>query len=220
MRRTLFASLIVATAVGGTMWFLRSEAPPLIPTTLDTTYGLGEIVADFEFTTLAGTTEHMSEYAAGAPLLLVLRDALCPVARRYGPRTARLDQEYGEQGVRFLYVNVSPLDGPVEMRQDVERYGFASAYTHDHTWEVTGNLRALTTAEVFLMDGHGRLRYRGAIDDQYGIRFTKPAPRRHYLRNAMDQLLAGVDIETKGTLAESCYLASDAQTIEHHHSID
>jgi hypothetical protein len=220
MHRTLFASLIIAVAVGGTMWFLQSEPPPLVPPTLDTTYGLGQIVPDFEFTALTGGTQRMSAYAAGAPLLLVLRDALCPVARRYGHRTSRLDQEYGERGVRFLYLNVSPLDGPDEMEQDVERYGLTSAYTHDHTWEVTRHLKALTTAEVFLLDGDGRLRYRGAIDDQYGIRFSKPAPRRHYLRNALDQLLAGEDIETTGTLAESCYLASDAQTIEHHHNID
>ena len=220
MRKTLFASLVIAFAVGGTMWFLRSEPPSLIPTTLDTTYGLGEIVPDFEFTTLDGTSQRMSEYAAGAPLLLVLRDALCPVTRRYGPRTARLDQEYGTQGVRFLYVNVSPLDGPDEMRQDVERYQLTSAYTHDHSWEVVRSLKALTTAEVFLLDGEGRLRYRGAIDDQYGIRFTKPEPRRHYLRDALNQLLAGEEIATKGTLAESCYLASDAHTIEHHHTSD
>ena len=133
------------------------------------------------------------------------------------PTRESLEREFGELGVRFLYVNISPLDNTEDMRQDVQRYGFTSPYTDDHEWKITRSLKALTTAEVFLLDGAGRVRYRGAIDDQYGIRFTKPEPRRHYLRNALNQLLDGEEIETPGTLAESCYLAQDVQKIEHHH---
>ena len=217
MHKPLLPVILIAFGLGIVTWFTRPEAAPLIPSTLDTTYGLGEVVADFEFTTLDGETQHLTEYAAGSPVLLVLRDALCPVSRRYGNRTARLDSEFGERGVRFLYVNISPLDNTETMRQDIERYGFTSSYTDDHDWNITRSLKALTTAEVFLLDGTGRMRYRGAIDDQYGIRFTKPEPRRHYLRNALNQLLDGESIETPSTLAESCYLAQDVQRVDHHH---
>ncbi len=217
MQKAIRPVVLIAFGLAIGMWFARSEPAPLIPGTLDTMYGLGEVVADFEFTTLDGETQQLSQFAGGSPVLLVLRDALCPVSRRYGHRTARLEREFGERGVHFLYINISPLDNTEDMRQDVERYGFTSSYTDDHDWEITRSLKALTTAEVFLLDGAGRVRYRGAIDDQYGIRFTKPEPRRHYLRNAVNQLLDGERIETPGTLAESCYLAQDVQKIEHHH---
>ena len=64
--------------VGAILWLLRPEPALLIPTTLDTTYGLGEVVPEFEFTTLDGVTRQLSQYGNGSPVLLVLRDGASP----------------------------------------------------------------------------------------------------------------------------------------------
>ena len=77
-------------------------------------------------------------------------------------------------------------------------------------------MRVITTAEVFLFDADRRLRYRGAIDDQYGVRFTKPEPRARYLHDALDQLFAGDEVALPSTAPEGCYLAADVHEIEHH----
>jgi len=49
---------------------------------------------------------------------------------------------------------------------------------------------ALRTPHVFLLDREGVLRYRGAIDDNYE---DPAAVKHHYLRDALDAVLAGRD---------------------------
>jgi peroxiredoxin len=178
---------------------------------IDTTYKLGQAVPDLHFADLDGTVMTLSQYAAGQPVVLMGRDALCPVSRRYGPTTARLANEFSERGTRFLYVNVSPLDTPEAMREDKARYGLRGMYTDDSEWKIAALFGMITTAEVFLLDADRRLRYRGAIDDQYGIRFTKPHPRNTYLRDALEQLLDGDVVKRSSTLPEGCYLASEVR---------
>src|SRR6185369_16851157 len=47
------------------------------------------------------------------------------------------------------------------------------------------------TTEAFVLDGKAVLRYRGAVDDQYGIGYAKDAPTKTYLVDAIEALLAG-----------------------------
>lgn len=183
----------------------------------DPTYGLGEDFGDLTVTDLDGTSRTLADLADGAPLVLLARDALCPVSRRYGPRSGRLSAEYGERGVRFLFLNVSPLDSDEDMRGEIERYDLVGTYAADHDWEVAGPLRMIATGEAFLFDDAGRLAYRGAIDDQYGIRFTKPEPRERHLRDALEEVLAGHGVTRASTAPEGCYLAADLHEIVRPH---
>src|SRR2546428_431492 len=67
----------------------------------------------------------------------------CPVSKLYKPKLDRLTKEYGAKGVRFLVVSS-------------EDKAFAAI------------LEPARTTEAFVLDPKGVLRYRGAIDDQYG----------------------------------------------------
>jgi hypothetical protein len=62
------------------------------------------------------------------------------------------------------------------------------------------------TCEVLVIDGRARLRYRGAIDDQYGRGTRKPAPTKSYLAAALDAVLAGKPVETAATPVVGCLL--------------
>ena len=53
------------------------------------------------------------------------------------------------------------------------------------------------------------MRYRGAVDDQYGLGYTRDFPSRHYLRDALDALRNGDEIETPATAAPGCYIDAD-----------
>jgi hypothetical protein len=107
------------------------------------------------------------------------------------------------------------------MAEDRARYGLMGPYAVDHEWLVASELGVITTAEVFLFDGVRALRYRGAIDDQYGIRYTKPRPRETYLRDALDELIAGEEVAVASAPPEGCYLAAEVHdhsaAIEHAH---
>jgi len=209
-----FAVLAVARGLGD-----RSVTP--IIDAGDPEYGIGASFADLRFTDLTNREVDFASYASDGPVVVFVRDALCPVSRRYGPETARIASDYAAQDVAALYLNVSPLDTSADMTEDAARYGLDGLYAVDHEWDVARQLGVITTAEAFLFDSERILRYRGAIDDQYGIRYTKPRPREIYLRDALDELLAGQEVAVSSTAPEGCYLAAEVHDheveVEHAH---
>src|SRR5262249_2621511 len=60
------------------------------------------------------------------------------------------------------------------------------------------------TCEALLIDGQGRLRYRGAIDDQYGLGTRRDRPGRQYLTEAIEALLAGRTVTPETTPVVGC----------------
>ena len=53
---------------------------------------------------------------------------------------------------------------------------------------------AKRTPEVFVYDQDRRLRYRGRVDDQYGIGYVRDEPRRHDLKVALDELTSDKEV--------------------------
>ncbi|MBM3834170.1 MAG: hypothetical protein FJ403_13055 [Verrucomicrobia bacterium] len=48
--------------------------------------------------------------------------------------------------------------------------------------------------------------YRGAVDDQYGLGYSRPAPQSRYLRDALDAMLAHQPPQVPATTAPGCVL--------------
>jgi hypothetical protein len=135
-----------------------------------------------------------------------MRDSGCPVSRRYGHETARIEREYGERGVAFVFVNSNVAEPDSTMRADAQLFGLRGPYVPDRRTLVAASLAARSTTEVFVIDADGVLRYRGGIDDQYGILFTRPAPTRRHLRLALEDVLAGRTVREPSTFPEGCLL--------------
>ena len=211
---TRFILLIaVLAAAGGAGFFAMSpeRSYPRSP------YGdrPGELLEDFRFRDIEGERGRLADMLdEGGAVVIIMRDVDCPVAKRYGPELARLEREYGERGVRFLYLNANPQTDEAAAREEMERYGLTGRYVRDPEGRLAGRLGARTTTEVFVVDAAMTLRYRGAIDDQYGITFTKPEPRNRWLREALDGVLAGRGLAVSSTAPEGCYLELDAPSLE------
>lgn len=148
-------------------------------------------VFDFEFTDLEGRTSWLSEVTGQKAIVVVMRDTGCPVSQKYGPRIAQIEQAYAQRGVAFLYLNTNAADTPEAIREEVGRLGLRGRYVHDAAGDVGRVLAPRSTGEVLVFDGSRKLVYRGGIDDQYGIDYTRPEPRQHHLRDALDRVLAG-----------------------------
>jgi mono/diheme cytochrome c family protein len=103
----------------------------------------------------------------------------CPISKLYRPRLDKLTKDYTPKGVRILTVSS-------------EDKGFLAIFGPDRS------------TEAFVLDDRGVLRYRGAVDDQYGIGYTKEAPTRNYLSDAIDSLLAGRSPAVTATVAPGC----------------
>jgi peroxiredoxin len=64
--------------------------------------------------------------------------------------------------------------------------GWPMPYLHDESQEVARAYGAQTTPDVFVLDGDGRVAYRGAPDADY----EDPSLNAAWLRDALDAVLA------------------------------
>ncbi len=71
---------------------------------------------------------------------------------------------------------------------------------------VADRFAAERTPEVFVLDPQRMIRYRGRVDDQYAPGTVRPEPKRHDLREALDELLAGRPVGQPRTEVSGCLI--------------
>lgn len=168
---------------------------------------VGELIEDVSFKTLDGETRRLSDRLGEKGLVIAVRDVECPLSRKYGPRLAQLQKELRPRGFEFLYVNPNRLDDDGDRKKELERYGFAASdYAADADQRLAHALSAQISTEVFVLDAARTLVYRGAIDDQYGLGYTKPAARHSYLKDAVSSVAQGHRPRVQATTASGCAL--------------
>lgn len=148
--------------------------------------------------------------------VFVVRDSGCPVSSRYGPRLAQLEAEWASRGVRFVYLNPGAHEASADMAQDVASFGFEGAYVHDPEGVLARALGVRATTEVFVVDASRTLVYRGAVDDQYGIEFSRAEARAHWLIDALEAAIDGGVPLTRETEVPGCLLNFETPPIAGH----
>jgi peroxiredoxin len=156
------------------------------------TLTIGAQAPEFELPDTDGTTWPAAD--GDAVTVVVFTCNHCPYALAWHDRLAQAARDYADRGVRFLAVNANdseryPRDSYEAMRQRVAAEDWPMPYLHDSSQNVARAYGAKTTPDVFVVDGQGRLRYRGAPDADYG----DPRQNAAWLREALDAVLAGAE---------------------------
>ena len=128
------------------------------------------------------------------PTVVVFTCNHCPYALAWHDRLLAVARDYcGRAGMLMINPNDAeryPRDSFEAMRRRVEADGgWPAPYLHDATQEVARAYGAKKTPDVFVLDGEGLLRYRGAPDADY----DDPSQDAAWLRGALDAVLAGRD---------------------------
>lgn len=204
-----FGPAPLATAQDGEPPTLRRDAFIQDGTPL----GIGRLVPDLSLQDTTGQTRKLSEALhSKRAIVIVMTSVGCPVSRRYAPRLAAIEDLYTHKGVSFVFVNTVRAESSDEIRRQIRDVGFDGLYLPDRAGIVAGALGARTTTEVFVLDAARTLVYRGAIDDQIRVGGAAEAAERHFLRDALDALLAGKKPATAATWAPGCLLDAPART--------
>ena len=157
---------------------------------------IGAEIGKFDLATLDGKT---AQFGAGSPSLVVFNSTKCPVAKRYSTRLNRLYEAYKDR-VQIAVVFSNESDTVEVARQHAEAFGFQFPVVVDGSGTVARRFGASMTPQAFALDAKGRLKYRGAIDDnRLETRVTQ-----HYVQNALDDLIAGRDPIVAETAAFGC----------------
>ena len=158
-------------------------------------------VPDFTLTDLQGRTHTLSQYR-GKVVLLDFWSATCPVSARYEERLKAIATEYAAKGVVTLGIDSNKTEDAALIQRVAAKRGVSFPILIDSGNQVADLLGGMTTPHIFLVDQQGRLAYQGAIDDE-GL-LGRKGVSRHYLREALDAVLAGRPVPTPKTEPVGC----------------
>lgn len=166
---------------------------------------VGTTVADFTLkNALDGRPFRLDDLEGHRAAVLVFTGVECPIGDLYLPRLVELQRTYAGRGVAFVAINSNAAEDDAAVADHARRFGLTFPVLQDKDANVASLLQVQRTCEAILLDGEARIRYRGAIDDQYGYGTRRKRPVRAYLKDALDAVLDGRDPETTATSVAGC----------------
>jgi peroxiredoxin len=179
------------------------------------TLELGSPAPPFDLKGVDGRNHRLEDFASAKLLVVVFTCNHCPTAQYYEERLKKLTTDYQSKGVAV--VAISPNDPKsvrldelgwsdlgdtfeeMQLRAKHQEFNFPYLYDGD-TEAVSRAYGPVATPHVFVFDASRKLRYVGAVDDSERPRQVKV----HYVRNALDALLAGKEPPVTKTKIVGC----------------
>ena len=146
-----------------------------------------------------------SEFKQGV-LIVVFSCNHCPYVQAYEDRMMDFQREYTGKGVELVAINSNeeknyPEDSYDEMVKRAGMRKFNFPYLRDADQLAANAFGATHTPQFFVFDRERKLRYSGKLDDNWKV----PADaREHYLRDAVDAILAGKPVKVPETHSIGC----------------
>lgn len=139
-------------------------------------------------------------------LLVMFSCNTCPVVRGYQPRTNEICQYAMSKQIGVILLNSNQAnrdngDSYSDMKAYGEKNGYTWNYVVDNNSVMANAFGANRTPECFLFNKDGKLVYHGAIDNNPN---SAAEVTRKHLGIAIDEMLAGKDIEVKETRSVGC----------------
>ncbi len=171
----------------------------------------GATVPDFNLKDIRRRPRALADFKDKKAFVVVFAGAECPLANLYVPTLVAMHKEYADQGVQFLMINANAQDTFVAVSAHAQEREVPFPVLKDFDHKVADAFGAKRTPEAFLLDAGRVIRYRGRIDDQYGLDYRKEKPTRRDLQEALDEVLAGKEVTTATTEAPGCLIARAKQ---------
>jgi len=130
----------------------------------------------------------------------------CPWARAWETRIVDLGNTYRKKGIGVIAINSNDPDAYAEdaygeMQKRAKLRRIAYPYVVDATSNVARAFGASHTPEAYLFDASGKLVYHGGVDDNA---HEPDKVEAHWLRDALDQVVAGKAVALPETKAFGC----------------
>lgn len=137
-------------------------------------------------------------------ICLVFVTTSCPVAQRYLPRLRDLHETFRKQGVQILAIYCGSGIDVWSMAQHAHDEDLPFPALLDVQQRLACKLGVGRTPEVVLLDSKLKTVYQGAIDNQFSVRGQIAEPTRHYLRDAIERVLAGKPVDLQHMPVSGC----------------
>lgn len=149
-----------------------------------------------------GKVHSLTDYRESRVLVVVFTCNHCPMAQAYEPRLIEFARTYAPRGVQVIALNVSlsRADSLDEMKTRADRMKYPYPYLFDQTQASGRAYGATVTPHLFVLNDRRKVCYMGAFDDHLEVESV----RRHYVRDAVDALLAGKEPPVRESLQRGC----------------
>ncbi len=155
---------------------------------------------------LRGNRRSLHSFKGNKAIVVLFLGAECPLSNLYLPGVIELEKRLRAKQVQFLAVY------PNE-HEDLDQVGMHS-YDRDVPFPVLKDfgqrladaLGVTRVPTVVVLDGEFTLRYRGRIDDRYGVAFRKEKATRDDLVQAIEEVLANKAVSVAETESDGCLL--------------
>ena len=165
----------------------------------------------FKLQDFRGAWHDLEEVKDSKLVVLAFLGTECPLANIYAPRLAELARGYEKKGVAFFGVDSNEQDAPSRLAQFAKDCDLPFPLLKDVGNELADRLSVERTPEVFVLDADRVVRYRGRVDDQFGLGIHRAAPTRRDLSDALESLLAGRAVATTRTEPAGCRIGRVAK---------
>lgn len=167
-------------------------------------YAVGDSVSVFTLPRAEGG-ELTVDPAAAPATVVVFTSNHCPYALAWHDRLQALATDYAGKGVVTVQINsndetVKPADSTAASAERVDTGAFAGPYLRDASNDLAAAWGAQRTPDAYVLDGTGTVVYHGAPDANY----EDESQNASYLRDALDDVLAGQAVRLPETPAVGC----------------
>ena len=171
---------------------------------------IGKPAPNFTATDINGKTVHLSDYA-GKIVVIESYNSDCPFCHNQYATGAMQDlqKDLAAKGVVWLLVNsVNPKNSShrtdAQAKEEMASENMDVTAWLDDSSGAVGHLYDMkTTPHMFVVDKKGTLVYDGAIDDQPDPTHN-PKTANNYVKDAVDDLIAGKSIAVSQTKPYGC----------------
>ena len=163
-------------------------------------------IPDFSLKDFRGKVHCLKDFKQEKLVVCIFLGTEYPLAKLYGPRLAKLAEKYDGLGVAFVGVNSNQQDSLTEIAAYARRHGIKFPILKDLSNRFADQLKATRTPEVVVWDHTQKIRYRGRIDNQFGVGYIRNEANRNDLKIALDELLAGKPVAETVTEPVGCLI--------------
>ena len=167
---------------------------------------IGSPAPDFNLTDVDDKKYSLESFKDKNALIIIFSCNHCPYVQAYEDRIIQLQKDYADKGVAIVAINSNedvnyPDDSFDNMKKRAAEKNFNFPYLRDEEQSVARAYDATHTPEIFLFDTDRRLVFHGKIDDNWQ---EPDKVQNQYLRDALDELLAGKEISVPETFTIGC----------------
>jgi peroxiredoxin len=149
-------------------------------------------IPEFELTDQHGETHTLATYEQYDYVVFYVQGVGCPIARIALPNYRAVRDEYADKNIGFTMFNSNIQDNLPRIAKEADEFGIDFPIMKDEGQRLAKALGVERTAEVFVVNPRTQeVLFRGPINDQLGYETQRNEASQHYLKDALNTVMAG-----------------------------